>query len=134
MTKVLIDSSSWIHFFNQSSKWHFESVAEIIREDRGVICGLIFTEVLRGARNQKEGKIIAGYFDLLEYIPLVKQDHLEAANLGFQLARKGVVVKTIDLIIAHLAIKNRFALIHQDRDFERIKIHTRLKTLTTKSE
>ena len=130
MTKVLIDSSSWIHFFNQSSPWHFETVSQAIREDRAVTCGLVITEVLRGARNHKETKILSENFNLLEYLPFQQEDYWESAKLGFDLARKGLAVKTIDLLIAHLATKHHFTLVHQDSDFELITRHTPLKTLS----
>jgi hypothetical protein len=129
VTRILIDSSAWIHFFNQSSRWHYESVAKTIREDQGVTCGLIITEVLRGARNNKEQTILSDHFELLEYLPLTKEDHLTAAAKGFQLARKGVTVKTIDLLIAHLAIENKLTLLHDDSDFEMIAKYFDLRTL-----
>lgn len=130
MTKVLIDSSSWIHFFNQSSHWHFETVSTALREDRVVTCGLIVTEVLRGARNRREQKILQENFNLLESLPFHEKDYWKAAILGFDLARKGVTVKTIDLLIAQLAHQHRLTLIHQDSDFEFIALHTSLKILS----
>ena len=129
MTKVLIDSSSWIHFFKQKKLAQYEAVAKLLSGDLALICGPVLTEVLRGARNEKEMKVLKGYFELLEYFPLEKTDHLQAAELGFDLARKGVVVKTMDLLIAHLAIREKTLLLHDDEDFEMIARHSFLKTV-----
>jgi len=126
--KVLIDSSSWIHFFRQTSTRHYQVVSDLLKEDRVVTCGLILTEVFRGARNEKERRLLINHFEILEYIPLEKTDFLLAGNLGTTLRQKGLTVKTIDLLIAHLALKHKLTLLHDDSDFEFIARHTLLKT------
>jgi len=55
-------------------------------------------------------------------------DYFDAASMGFELARKGITVKTIDLLIARLALKHHLRLLHQDGDFELIAKYFSLKT------
>ncbi len=93
-------------------------------------CGIVLTEVLRGGRNDKERRLLVEHFRLLEYAPLAREDYEEAAALGFRLARKGLSVKTTDLLIAHLALRHRWTILHDDKDFESIKIHSPLKTFS----
>ena len=125
--KVLIDSSAWIHFFNGSSARHAAAVAAAIREDRATVCGPILTEVLRGCRVAREHATVASAFHLLETFPLTRADFVAAGVLGRKLAAKGVNAKTVDLIIAHVAQRERVPLLHDDRDYERIAEHTRLR-------
>ncbi len=132
MTKVLIDSSAWIHFLRKTPGW-YEMVATVLKEDRALTCGLIMIEVFRGARSQKEKKLLEEYFDLLEYGDLSKQDYREAADLAMQLAKKGFMIKTVDLLIGHLALKNKWTLLHDDSDFEMVARHTNLQTVTLNS-
>lgn len=132
MTKVLIDSSAWIHFLRRTSGWH-ETVAAILKEDRALTCGLIMMEIFRGARSQKEKRLLEEYFYLLEYVDLSKQDYREAADLAMQLAKKGFIIKTVDLLISHLALKNKCSLLHDDSDFEMVARHTNLQTLILNS-
>lgn len=42
----------------------------------------------------------------------------EAGDLGFALARKGVTVKTFDLLIATFALSHGIPLLGNDRDFD----------------
>jgi predicted nucleic acid-binding protein len=129
MSKVIVDSSAWIHFFNRTSEGHCRFVETALREDRVVTCGLIMTEVLRGARNPGERGVLQGYFALLEYFNYEKADYLEAAGLGSDFRRKGLTVKTIDLLIAHTAMKRNLVVVHDDSDFEHMAEHLSLKTV-----
>ena len=45
---------------------------------------------------------------------------LEAGELGYLLARRGVVVKTMDLLIATYALGHSVPLLTSDRDFRQI--------------
>jgi predicted nucleic acid-binding protein len=45
----------------------------------------------------------------------------EAGDLGFYLARRGVTVKTLDLLIAAHALAQGMALLARDADFERMR-------------
>jgi predicted nucleic acid-binding protein len=125
--KILIDSSAWIHFFNQSSAAHSTLVASAIREDRATICGPILTEVLRGCRTGKEQATVASAFHLLECFPILRADFVAAGALGRKLAAHGFTVKTIDLIIAYVAIRERVILLQDDADYRDIAAHSRLK-------
>lgn len=129
MTKILIDSSSWIHFFNETCVAQHGFVASVLKEDRGVTCGPVLTEVMRGARNDKERASLKDYFSVLDYRDLLQEDFLDAADLGFSLRRKGLTVKTMDLLIARVAMKHRLILVHDDGDFEFIARHAPLEAL-----
>ena len=90
-------------------------------------CGIVLTEVLRGGRNEKERKVLLEHFGLLEYAPLSREDYEGAAETGFRMARKGLSVKTTDLLIAYLSLNYRLLLLHDDKDFEMMKNHIPLK-------
>jgi predicted nucleic acid-binding protein len=132
VTKFLIDSSAWIHFFNQTSPRHIAAVRRALTEDKACTCGVIITEVLRGVRNSKERKLLLEHFSLLEYFELEMQDYFDAAENAFELKKKGWTTKTIDLLIACIALKNDLVLIHDDRDFEFMAKHFPLKLLNLK--
>jgi predicted nucleic acid-binding protein len=58
--------------------------------------------------------------DLLPITPVVWE---QAYELGFSLRRKGLMIPTVDLIIAALALENRTLLLHHDEHFEMIVPH-----------
>ncbi len=133
VTKFLIDSSAWIHFFNQTSPRHIAAVTRALKEDRACTCGVIVTEVFRGVRNSKERKLLLEYFSLLEYFDLEMQDYFQAAENAFILRKNGWTTKTIDLLIAQVALKADLVVIHDDRDFEFMTKHLPLKLLDLKN-
>ena len=69
------------------------------------------------------------HFDWLEYLPLDREDFEAAAELGFRLARHGNTMKTVDLLIGHLAFKHRIPLLHDDKDFERLALDIPIQIL-----
>lgn len=128
MARYLIDSSAWIHFFNQSSALHFAAVTTALKHDQVVTCGFILTEVLQGARNDREQRLLREYFDRLPYIEIDRIDYIKAATLGFSLRRKGLTIKTIDLLLIHLALREELIILHDDSDFSLAARHVPLQT------
>lgn len=129
MIKILLDSSAWIHFFKKQPAY-LEYISDLLEKDWVVTCGPVITEVLRGVRIPKEREFLKDHFMILDCLDLQKEDFYQSAELGSKLAGKGFTVKTIDLLIAHLAIKNHLPLLHDDGDFEFIARHTPLKAIT----
>jgi len=129
VTKVLIDSSAWIHFFRQDEAWRAR-ISELLDQDTIATCGLVITEVLRGARNPKDKKLLRENFGLLDCYSLYPDDYYEAAELGSKLSSKGYTLKTIDLLIAQICLKNKLGLLHDDSDFGFIAKHYPLKIIS----
>ncbi|WP_232426377.1 PIN domain-containing protein [Leptospira sp. P2653] len=58
-----------------------------------------------------------------------EKDHIEAAKLRNSLSKKGIVLATIDALIAQIAISHNLVLATYDNDFLRLSGITKLKTL-----
>ncbi|HSA58764.1 MAG TPA: PIN domain-containing protein [bacterium] len=129
MVKILIDSSAWIHFFRGSPPAFTEVVKRLIWDDIAATCGPVLTEVVRGARDKKEEKTLRNKLLPLICYSLQEEDFWEAASLGVSLGRKGYTVNTLDLLIAHVCLRERIPILHDDSDFEFIARHASLKTL-----
>ena len=124
---ILIDSSAWIHFFNQTGHPIAGIVAELIRLDEAATCGLIVTEVLSGAEKKAEYSLLKKQFELLSHLNLEKKDYFAAGLLRSRLRMKGIRIKTVDTLIARLAIKSKTPLLHHDSDYNRIAKFSSLK-------
>jgi predicted nucleic acid-binding protein len=81
----------------------------------------VVTEIRRGLRSRAERTRV---------IPLLEGCHLlidppdlweEAGDLGYALGRRGLTVKTIDLLVATFALSHGLALLAADADFERMR-------------
>jgi len=60
---------------------------------------------------------------------LEQGDFYEAGELRAKLKRQGLIVKTVDVLIAHLALREGVELFHHDFDFNLIARHTPLRIL-----
>jgi predicted nucleic acid-binding protein len=120
METCIVDSTVWVDYFggtsNPETRWLDNAIG---REFIGMT-DLIFCEVLQGIRDDRQFEEIK--VQLLEF-EIFSGGGLEmaaaaAANYR-QLKAKGFTVrKTIDCWIATFCLREGFALLHRDRDFE----------------
>jgi len=114
----LIDSSAWIEYLRPSGSAKIKArVRKILESEEAVTCGIIVVEILRGARTEKDYRILRDSILSLPGIPITREVIDRASRWGFLLDRKGKQVPTTDLIIASCAHKNA-RILHADRDFE----------------
>jgi len=55
--------------------------------------------------------------------------HKKAGLMGFELAKKGITLGTVDLLIAQLSLENNLTLFVMDQHFKTIANHYPLKLL-----
>jgi predicted nucleic acid-binding protein len=114
----LIDSSVWIEYLRPSGSPKIKArVRKILESEEAVTCGIVVVEILRGARTEKDYRILRDSLLSLPGIPITREVIDRASRWGFLLDRKGKQVPTTDLIIASCAHKNA-RILHADRDFE----------------
>jgi predicted nucleic acid-binding protein len=115
---ILVDTSAWIAFFRNQGK-AATAVDAALESGEATLCGPIVTELRRGLRPSEHSRVLP----LLAACPLLEQpDELwvAAGDLGAYLARRGVTVKTLDLLIATYAIAARVPVLTTDEDFSAI--------------
>jgi len=130
--KVLIDTSVWIDFFAGRQPPHVTVLEKLIKDREDIcICGIILTEVLQGIRHENEFRKTKALFNTMVFLPKAYSTFLLAAEIYRNLRRKGATIrKTMDCIIAAVAIENDIMLLHNDRDFIPIEAHLGLKALS----
>ena len=115
---ILVDTSAWVDFFRGRGTLA-ATVDELLDLGEAALCGPIVTELRRGLRPTERSRVLP----LLDGCELLAQpDDLwtTAGDLGAALARRGIVVKTLDLLIATHAIGHGVALLTRDTDFKAI--------------
>ncbi len=129
---ILVDTSVWIKFFNKSESIQAKILKNLLEEEME-ICSteLIVTEILQGIGNERLFTQVKKY--LLEF-PIFEakgiQTYIHAANIYRTCRRKGKTIrKTIDTIIAAIAIENKLELFHDDKDFNSISECVKLEFL-----
>ena len=119
---ILVDTSVLIDYLkgNETSKTRiFDSILK-----QGLFFGIspyTYQELLQGAKNEREFKLLKGYLDTqnLYFLPHTLETFERASRLYFELRRKGITPRgTIDVFVALTAIHHDLSLLHDDRDFD----------------
>lgn len=125
---VLIDTSGWICFFARKGFDDIKgAVAGLLDEDRAAIAGPVLIELIQGARTEKEKEDIQESVKGLHWLTVTDDHWRKAADLAFNMRRKGITTSAIDSLIAAIAIEYDCLLLHRDSDYEMIARHSYLR-------
>lgn len=115
---ILIDTSAWIDFFHGKNTWICKQIESELEAGSPALCGPIWMELSRGIQSVKESKKVLPLLKSCHY--LEQPDHLwdEAGELGRYLAQKGLIVGSMDLLIAIHVLAHRIPLLTLDKDFK----------------
>lgn len=128
---ILVDTTVWIDFFSNRKLRHVDALIELIEQrDELCLCGVILTEILQGIKNPREYRIITNSLAPLIFLDMKQSTFVLAAEIFRILRKQGITIrKTIDCMIAAVAIENELILLHNDRDFNLIKKYCGLVTM-----
>jgi predicted nucleic acid-binding protein len=126
---VLVDTTIWIDFFADRKEPHVATLQELIENEEDLsLCGVILAEVLQGIRSDKDFTKTKEYLNDLIFLPMRQTTFLRAAEIYRSLRKKGITIrKPVDCMIASVAIEYNIHLLHNDRDFDHIAKHLKLK-------
>lgn len=96
-----------------------EALAELIREGRAEIIGVIRQELLSGIRELERFEKLRDYLRAFEEPGLDVRDYEGAAQLHNQCRTRGVAGSVVDLLICSAAHWRGWEIFTTDRDFER---------------
>ncbi|MBI2172571.1 MAG: PIN domain-containing protein [Chloroflexi bacterium] len=127
--RFLIDTSVWLDVLppGRGSDSLRRRVDALLAADVVATIGMVRLELLGGTRSQKEWLRLGQLLSALHQLEIPEAQWDEAARLGFQLRRQGVVVPFTDLLITSVAILNGAVLVHRDRHFDLMAPHLRLR-------
>jgi len=128
---VLVDTTVWIDFFAAKSTPEVAELERMLNEEEDICaCGIILTEVLQGIREDEDYQRTLSRFDAFLLLPMTRQTFLRASELYRSLRRRGVTIrKSVDCMIASVAIEHDIALLHNDRDFNPMETFCGLKVV-----
>lgn len=127
---ILVDTSVWIAYFSNEEMPQVDFLNQMLGQRKIYICGIIITEILQGIKQEKIHNEIAKLLATLNYLETSYETYVNAANIYRKLRSKGITIrKTIDCIIASIALENNMELLHLDRDFNEIENHFHLKVI-----
>ena len=124
---ILVDSSAWVEFLRDTDSAVCRRVDELLGQELAT-CDPIRMEILAGARNENHlsglRRLLARAFSVAAE-PI---DYEEAAALYRRCRRGGETArKLVDCLIAAIAIRANFPVLHADGDFDVLARHTALR-------
>jgi predicted nucleic acid-binding protein len=114
---ILVDTSAWIAFF-RDKRPAAGVVDRVLESDEAALCGPVVTELMRGFKSPSERTRCRPLLEACHQLPEPPDLWNEAGDLGFLLARKGITVKSFDLLIATFALAHAVPVLTLDRDFD----------------
>ena len=127
---TLIDSSVWIDYFRGNSTLQTEALHELLGAEPVAAGDLVLTEVLQGFGLQRDYEQAKALLTSLHVVELGGESIAIAAADNYRFLRtRGITIrKTIDTIIATRCIREGYALLYNDRDFDPFVQHLGLRT------
>jgi len=128
---ILVDTSILIDFFKGNKNQPVFCFKEIIEQQIPFgITSIVYQEILQGAKNKKEYKLLKEYLSCQRFFnprdPILTYE--KAAMIYFSCRKRGITVRsTVDCLIAQIAIEHDLFLLQNDKDFEHMALHIRLK-------
>jgi len=130
---ILVDTSVLIDFFKGTKSPGAEKFEGILKENIPFgISSLIFMEVLQGAASLKEYNLLNTYLSTQRFYNPNDAilSYAQAAKIYMSCRKKGLTVRsTVDCLIAQTAMEHDLALLHNDRDFDMIRLVAPLKVV-----
>lgn len=117
---VIVDTTVWVDYFqgirNPETDW---LDAELDRQRLG-LTDIILCEVLQGVRDESSANDVERRLLKLELFEAGGADLAREAARNYRALRSRgrTVRKTIDCLIATFCIRERYSLLHRDRDFD----------------
>ena len=126
---ILVDSSVWIDFFNDTETAETQSLSGVLGLLPVAIGDLMLAEVLQGFRKDKDFRTALELFESVTVLELGGREIAIRSAKNFRKLRgRGFTVrKTIDCIIATYCIEHKLSLLQSDRDFGPFHEHLGLK-------
>ena len=122
--KVLVDTSVWSlalrrksEALNAEEKRIVVELAELIREGRATIIGLIRQELLSGVRANEQYEKLRGHLRSFPDEPIDTADCEDAARFSNRCRAQGIAVFAVDMLICAVAMSRGWMIFTTDPDF-----------------
>jgi predicted nucleic acid-binding protein len=133
---VLVDTPVWsLALRRKQGSWSArekditEMLAELIRDGRAQLMGVIRQELLSGIREEERFKRLRDYLGAFDEPRLEVSDYEDAAQMHNRCRGRGIAGSTVDLLICSVAYRRNWQIFTTDRDFGRyervlgVKLH-----------
>ncbi len=128
---IVVDSSIWIDYFNGTISKKTDWLDEALGIEPIIMGDIILAEVLQGFQNEKDFRTAKKLLLEFPFMDMIGQELAVKSAMNYRVLRqKGITIrKTIDVMIGTFCIHNNFPLLHNDKDFDPLEKHLKLKVM-----
>jgi hypothetical protein len=120
LTIIIVDTSVWIAFYKPAHSPEKSYVTRLLDEERVMLVGVVFSELIQGARSAKDRQDLQETLIALPYLEMTPHAWLLPGEMGTTLRGKGLPVGIPDLIVIALAQEYDCRVYSLNADFQRI--------------
>lgn len=114
---ILADTTVWVHYLRGDNPLVRDRLPPLMLENRLATADIIMMELLRGARSEKDYRILHDDLAALPRLPINAATWERAWISGYKLRKMGINVPLADTLIAAIAVEHDSLLLHNDRHF-----------------
>lgn len=122
MSKILIDTCAWIDFLRSEKGILGNYVASVIERDEALLCGVVVTELLQGAKGKKEKQQLELLISGIDILDIAKSDWIDAGLCLQNLRSKGITLPVTDALIAIIALRHAVPILTIDKHFDYLSV------------
>ena len=119
---VLFDTCAWIDFLRYPDGILGDLMATAIEDDKALLCGVVMSELLQGAKGKKENRQLDLIFSTIKSLPCEEVVWHEAGLILQDLKYKGIAVPLTDALIAVIAKRHRVDVVTLDKHFKHLPV------------
>ena len=125
--RVLIDTSVWIDYFQDTKSAGSELMDEILTHGDVYVPKVVIAELIQGARSEKEISVIKEFVEAFKIVEEGKETWYKAGKLSYDLKKKGKTINLADCYIAVIAREHNCSILTLDKHFKEIQKHDGLR-------
>ena len=128
---ILVDTTVWVDFLRNAKTRQVALLKDSIQGRFDIyICPIVKMEIIQGIGDDGQYKKVKRQLDGLLSLAITDESYDLAGDIYRKARVRGFTIrKSLDCIIAAVAIQNRVQLLHNDRDFDAIEKVTTLHVL-----
>ena len=119
---VLFDTCAWIDFLRYPDGILGDLMVTAIEDDKALLCGVVMSELLQGAKGKKENRQLDLIFSTIKSLPCEEVVWHEAGFILQDLKYKGITVPLTDALIAVIAKRHRVDVVTLDKHFKYLPV------------
>jgi predicted nucleic acid-binding protein len=124
---VLVDTSEWVQYFRVADSTEGAEVRRLLVSAEVVMVGVVYAELLRGARDETQFRVLEEQLDALPFLEMTIATWRATGRILSDLQGRGSTISLPDAAIAALALEHGLRVYTRDDHFQRIlglELHT----------